>query len=353
MNDTDLLTRLHQIGDHLDEEAARRRQAAPAREVGVSATSSRRRTSGSGLSSKVLARAAVVALVIGLGVGLVAVTVRDVDPEPASNQPVGTPVDAQPSPAPTYDGTKLDLTLPIVGRAWADTMAFSLSADTNARLYAVWQTAMAQCMRERGFPDHQPVVYPPNAPFQDRVNPLDRDYAEVMGYHELPAEPVDPNTYTDATYAALEGEDGCAEVAWDSTFGRLTYYFDENDRLRAGVASAITGFETSDEGSEVADEWSTCMKANGRSGFDSPSDAVRMYADDPHVTDDEIATRLIDLDCNLAVGYTQTQHEWEQTQLDAWQLTEQEAIGEAIAKREQLELELGAIESATYGSNPR
>jgi hypothetical protein len=71
-----------------------------------------------------------------------------------------------------------------------------------------------------------------------------------------------------------------------------------------------------------------------------------MYADEPTVTGQEIETRLIDLDCDLAVGYTQAQHDWEQDNVDAWRISQQQPIEDAVSKRAKAEEQLVAIEAA-------
>lgn len=253
------------------------------------------------------------------------------------------------SSTPTYSGADLDSALPIVGRAWADSMDFSLSPDTNARLYNVWQAAIADCMHTSGFPDYQPVTFPANGNFQDLVNPLDRRYASVMGYHELPAEPIDANTYTDDTFTALNGPDGCGNASFAATFGRISDYTVINDQLRSGIASAIAGFRDSEIGSTVTSQWAACMADKGQL-FTSRSDAFDAYADKQTISAPEIETRLADLDCDLTVGYTQQQHDWEQAQIDTWRAAQQDTIANALTEKRLAEQRLTEIETASYGS---
>jgi Rieske Fe-S protein len=236
------------------------------------------------------------------------------------------PIPGDPATTPLYSGDDLDLTLPIVGRGWADAMDFTLSRDTNARFYTAWQTAIADCMQTRGFDDYQPIPYPANGGFEDLVNPLDRRYATVMGYHELPAEPADPNTYTDDS-RVQSGE--CANTAFDSTWGRISAYTSVNDQLRSGLSAAIAGFPDSDVGRTVTSQWAACMAERGHD-YASRSDAINAFADLPTISADEIATRLDDLDCDVAVGYTQTQHDWEQSKVDAWRQDHSDTIDTAL-----------------------
>lgn len=256
----------------------------------------------------------------------------------------------QPATSPNFLGADVDTTLPTVGRAWADSMDFSLSSDLNARLFNVSQTAIANCMHTRGFPDYQPITFPDNANFQDLVNPLDRRYATIMGYHELPAEPNDPNSYTDDTYAALNGPAGCGDTAFADTYDRISDYTTINDRLRNGLASVIAGFPESQPGSDVTSQWAACMADSGYP-FTSPSEARNAFAGRPTISTREIETRLADLDCDLAVGYTQQQHDWEQTQIDIWRDSEQATIADAVAQLQLADDEIIATETIVYGSD--
>lgn len=254
---------------------------------------------------------------------------------------VSQPIRGDSSTTPVYSGTDLDTTLPAVGRGWADPMDFSLSPDTNARLYNAWQTAIADCMHARGFNDHQPVSYPTNADFKDLVNPLDRRFATVMGYHELPAEPNDLNNYT-GEISLASGE--CANAAYPEIWGRISEYINVNDQLRAGLSAAIAGFAGTEVGRSATSRWAACMAERGHE-YPSRSDAIGAYADRPTISADEIITRLDDLDCDVAVSYTQAQHDWEQVQVDAWRQDQRETIDSALDLKQLVDQHLVEVEA--------
>lgn len=254
------------------------------------------------------------------------------------------PTPGDPATTPIYSGEDLDTSLPMVGGAWAESMDFSLAPDTNARIYNTNQAAIADCMATRGFDDYEPIPYPPNAGFQDVVSPLDRRYATVMGYHELPAEPDDPNTYTDDTYSALGGSDGCGNTAYADAFDRISSYVNLNDQLRSGLSAAIAGFPDSAVGRAATSQWAACM-AERDHPYRSRSDAMNAYVDRPTISANEIATRLDDLDCDLAVGYTRAQHDWERTQIDAWRLDQRDAIDFALEQKQLVDQQLAEIEA--------
>ena len=301
-----------------------------------SAAGSRRSRSAAfpsrGESHRWVALAAGLFLVLGTGAVLWA-TQR---PDGASTYVAGNPA------TPPFLGTDLDLSLPVVGRGWAESMDFTLSRDTNARLYTAWQNEIAACMKSRGYPDFQPVPYPANGSYEDLVNPLDRRYAAVMGYHELPAEPVDPNTYTDVS-RAQSGD--CANAAYESTWGRISTYTSVNDQLRNGLSGAIEGFADSDTGRAVTAQWASCMAARGHK-FESRGDAIRTFAERLIISADEITTRLDDLECDTAVGYTQTQHDWEQSKVTSWRDANSETIATAVELKRVVDEQLAEIEAS-------
>lgn len=289
-----------------------------------------------------VALAAGLLVVLGTGAVLWATQRPDGASKPASsNSPAAPPVTGNPA-TPGFLGTDLDLSLPVVGRGWAESMDFALSRDTNARLYTVWQNEIAACMKSRGYVDFQPVPYPANGSYEDLVNPLDRRYAAVRGYHDLPADPVDPNTYTDVSRAQAAD---CANAAYESTWGRISTYTSVNDQLRNGLAAAIEGFADSDTGRAVTSQWASCMAARGHE-FESRSDAIRTFAERPTISPDEITTRLDDLECDTAVGYTQTQHDWEQTKVTSWRDADSDTIATAVEQKRVVDEQLAEIEAS-------
>ena len=83
--------------------------------------------------------------------------------------------------------------------------------------------------------------------------------------------------------------------------------------------------------------------------YQSRSDAVNAFADRPTISADEIATRLDDLDCDVTVGYTQTQHDWEQARVDAWRQDESDTIDSALDQKQRVDQQLIEIETARLG----
>lgn len=245
----------------------------------------------------------------------------------------------------SFRGSDLDTSLPLVGRAWLDSMEFSLDRRTNARIYDVRMAAIASCMHDRGL-DYEPVPYPDNGSYEDQVNPLDRAYARVMGYHPLPAAPIDPNIATEATTTAASD---CSNAVYPSTFGRLGNYFADSDQLRSDLLQNLTGFEANDASREVTQAWALCT-GNAGYNYRRKNDPILLYQDAVTITEIEIATRLADLDCDIQVGYTQAQHDWEAPRVAGWETSNREAIQVAIADRAELLDRLSELEIELFGS---
>ena len=87
-----------------------------------------------------------------------------------------------------------------------------------------------------------------------------------------------------------------------------------------------------------------CMAELGYQ-FPSRLDAILNYVDRPTISAEEIATRLDDLDCDLAVGYTQRQHDWEQVQVDTWRAENSDIIERAIEQKQLIDQHLAEIET--------
>jgi len=86
------------------------------------------------------------------------------------------------------------------------------------------------------------------------------------------------------------------------------------------------------------------MAARGHE-FKSRSDAIRTFAERPTISADEITTRLDDLECDTAVGYTQTQHDWEQIKVTSWQDANSETIATAVEQKRAVDEQLAEIEA--------
>ena len=184
------------------------------------------------------------------------------------------PIPGDASTTPIYSGEDLDLSLPIVGRAWGDSMDFSAQQRTPgpASTPPGRQTSPNACT-----PADSPTIkwLSIRRTGASRISSTRStvDTPAVMGYHALPAEPYDPNPKTDET-AAASGE--CANTAMADVYGAIRGYTDLNDGLRSGIGIAIDSFPESDAGIAATTEWATCM---AELGHQYPSRLDR----DPHL----------------------------------------------------------------------
>ena len=85
-------------------------------------------------------------------------------------------------------------------------------------------------------------------------------------------------------------------------------------------------------------------RRNGRPAWPSSAtsthrapNAILTYADRPTISTEEITTRLDDLGCDIAVGYTQRQHDWEQTQIDVWRVENSDTIQRGIDQKQPVD----------------
>ncbi len=252
-----------------------------------------------------------------------------------------------------FSGSNLRADLPMVGRAWPQSLPFYLSDSTNERLYTLTQKATALCMKARGF-EYLPIRYPENSTAVDRVNPLDRAYAQARGYHDLLTTPIDRNVrHDDATDAALMGTEtkpGCAREAYSKSYGAFEEFILQSDHALSSFSEFITGFESNQPGKSTgagkstAAKWSSCMNEHGYQ-FATPLDPRLQYADKPEITTQEIKVRMADLDCDIDSHYTQTRHDWESDRVDKWLSDNEGLVAELTVQRTNVEARLAQLEA--------
>jgi hypothetical protein len=247
--------------------------------------------------------------------------------------------------APFATGFPLQADLPVVGRGWPQTLPFYVGEELNSILFESRQAAVVQCMAAAGF-EYVPSPYQPNDLASDRVNPLDRRFAEEYGYHSLPIDFTDPNSNADPAFvSALESSGdtpGCAAQSFDETYGPFAEFFDQVDIQLNDFVGSIRGFDVSESGDRLATMWSECMKEGGLS-YERPDDPRREFIEAPEVTPQELSVRMADLECDVRVGYTQGRHDWEAERVDEWLRVHEGVVAElseqyATVEREVLSL---------------
>jgi len=202
---------------------------------------------------------------------------------------------------------------------WRESLEFMPSEAQNKALYDAWQSGMASCMASLGRNFQAGNFY--GDLVVDRQNPLNRDLAALVGYHEPSIFAYPQPTNTDANdpegYAAdLEGANGCAGQAAKKTYDLVSFYTERIDGVLQDIMRELADVGDAAQAPLVA-AWSDCMKRGGHP-FATPHDASTKYSDTEKVTEAEIRIRLADLDCDKEVGLTASRSRAQRTALDAW-----------------------------------
>jgi len=208
----------------------------------------------------------------------------------------------------------------------------------DAELFGAGQRAIAECMSASGFDYLPPVVQPSNdTEFERARNPLNRTYAAVSGYH-LPtfdAPFVDNNSHTAPFDLALFGPDdgqngGCLAHGSAEVKELASGLLEELQSLLNLLAEATEGFFESEDGRNLTADWGACMRTHGYPFSSQPAAAAAF--DDGPVSDEEIVVRLVDLDCDVALGVTAARSAWERQRFEEWVAEFGDAWAELLAR---------------------
>lgn len=211
-----------------------------------------------------------------------------------------------------------------------------LSDDEERFVYETWQTIAQRCMAQAGFDYFI-------APFET-VNAAPRlpatiDEVRTHGYSPIepdlppPAREVVAQVESDTQYrAAFVGDeddptDGCRDAALlvtDPVDG-------EYQRLDATVESAkievIASLESLSEYVALDESWARCMEEQGYV-LAKPADALSKFVG-VQLTQEQVDTRLADLNCQAAVAYEQTLGLLELGASERW-IAENQGVVDAI-----------------------
>jgi hypothetical protein len=239
-----------------------------------------------------------------------------------------------------------------VGQEWRYSYAWASPQALYRGSYDLYQDTISTCMKAAGF-DYTPVAYVNSDELFVVINPLNEAVAKKYGYTSPPdVEPNDPNAGDDAWYAALTDADGCSNIA-------LTYAYKgpaskdwsgRFDPLLADADRAITGFESTSEGTELLRSWSECMVEKGYD-YRTPGHAASTFTDE--ITDENREVRLADLACDRSVGLTKHRSLFEQQAIKAWADQNALAIDELqdALRKAQLEVALRREALETRGAS--
>lgn len=212
---------------------------------------------------------------------------------------------------------------------WRESLEFMPSEAQNKALYDAWQSGMASCMASLGRNFQAGNFY--GDLVVDRQNPLNRDLAALVGYHEPSIFAYPQPTNTDANdpegYAAdLEGANGCAGQAAKKTYDLVSFYTERIDGVLHDIMRELADVGNAVQAPLVA-AWSDCMKRADHP-FATPHDASTKYSGTEKVTEVEIRIRLADLVCDKEVGLTAARSRAQRAALDAWMTKNSTVIDE-------------------------
>lgn len=226
--------------------------------------------------------------------------------------------------------------LPPIDRQVLARLGLDYGDDLVEIEYSVRRALMTDCMAQRGFEFDRGLSPESVDPVGHRPwHPLDREYAELYGYQAAPRVPSPMNDRANADPAfseALFGSDsapGCFELVAryvEEATGAVTLAEDIS-RLRNDPLTRMSGWVTTDAYQRLVAEWSGCMAELGYS-FGSPDDALRISSEGGSPSNDEVATRLADIDCDVEVGFTAARSEYEFQVATQWADENAEAVGE-------------------------
>lgn len=222
---------------------------------------------------------------------------------------------------------------------WASPQAYYKSS------YDLYQSAISACMRAAGF-SYEPVAYVDSDAIYASLNPLNEEIASTYGYSSPPdAEIEDPNSGDDAYYQALTDPDGCSNIALTYAYDgeAQSAWSDQFDPLLADADRAILGFESTDRGVQLLEEWSGCMAQKGYD-YQTPGDAASTMPDE--VNDLSLRVRLADLACDREVGLTRERSLFEQQAIQAWADRNALAIEELESALRAAQLEVASRREA-------
>lgn len=222
-----------------------------------------------------------------------------------------------------------------------DLDAVRLSDEVNGFVYETWQTAMRDCMRDRGFDDFVTIDYSATAGARIAIRtPVTPSEVDEYGYHQPPRydtpDPYGPNEQrADAEpeyFAALIGDtedtyprSGCRDQMFELVYDESGEFRRLDQQLGNEAIQIVIAFGDSDRLADINEQWSECMS---RAGYDytDPSRPGSRFAGEAEVSSEEIATRRADIACQLELSYVATTTGWVAEEINAWVADNPETI---------------------------
>ncbi|MGK2887354.1 MAG: hypothetical protein ACSLE8_21705 [Rhodococcus sp. (in: high G+C Gram-positive bacteria)] len=158
------------------------------------------------------------------------------------------------------------------------------------------------------------------------LNPLNREAAQLYGYHDPPSPEFDDPTaensdaeYILALYGTDEEEGGCATASADYAYGwdGALQLSNDLDIAANGVGEILGSYVATPDGQDHVEAWASCMHDHGYQ-YDKQIDPNTEYGGQDRISDKEIATRITDIECDESVGLTAARSDHETQQINQW-----------------------------------
>ncbi len=216
-----------------------------------------------------------------------------------------------------------------IGGEWRYGAPWASTTDLSSAEYRLWQNGIAVCMADKGF-RYVPVVYIDSDDIYSILNPLNADWLSY-GYHERPEPEPDTSDNDSQPPEFFEAGSGCADLASafiDDTPVSLAIAT-RLDAMIPDVDRAMAGYEATSDGRAGMAEWSKCMQERGHD-FASPEAAQQQFGSDSDVSDEEIAVRKADYECDKIAKLTESRSKFEAAAYASWAELNAEAIKELM-----------------------
>ncbi|MGK2887134.1 MAG: hypothetical protein ACSLE8_20590 [Rhodococcus sp. (in: high G+C Gram-positive bacteria)] len=232
-----------------------------------------------------------------------------------------------------------------------------LSEGDKERLYEGWQSAMAACMRAKGF-EIDIASYDATAGSRSVIRtPIEPSVVAQYGYHLPPGaeqpDPMGPNERRAAGSCVHGGAVRHRPLVSRRLQGRAVrsrvrrrrklLAVGSADRQRAG--GAVDRARRVDQSAGTRRCGRSCMSARGFE-YEAPDRPASLFAGEPAVTATEIATRQADIDCQLETRYVETTSGWLADDVQAWLDANAQTVNEYLSLKDDYLRNLAEIRSS-------
>lgn len=233
-----------------------------------------------------------------------------------------------------------------------------LSEGDKERLYETWQSAMAACMRAKGF-EIDIASYDATAGSRSMIRtPIEPSVVAQYGYHLPPdaaqPDPMGPNerraeqdpAFMEALFGTDDSSrDGCRGEQFDRVYDEGGDFWQLDQQIGNAQVELSIALDASTKVQELDAAWSACMSARGFD-YEAPDRPASLFAGEPTITPPEIATRQADIDCQLETRYVEATSGWLADDVQTWLDTNSQTVNEYLSLKDDYLRNLAEIGSA-------